>query len=731
MPDVFIIAEVGKNFIQTEDEQSAAVYIDNAKKLIKAAKESGADAVKFQTHNYEDEQLDILVTSPHFQNDNRYHWVKRNTEITPIEFWREINAYAKEIGITFFSTPMSRGAAEKLNELDVPIWKVGSGDILDFVLLDYIARTGKPIIISSGMSMLKEIDRAVNFLKKRNSPLTLLHCVSKYPCPPEDLNLKTINFLQNRYRIPIGFSDHSPGWESAVAATHLGATMIEKHFSFSREHWGADHKVSLIPDEFREMVDHIRRATPIDMQNYGRRAKILHKDEKEFRPIFRKSLVAGQDIQAGTILEPSMIYAMRPQMSIPGLPSEEYESIINKKVTKDLKKFEPLTWDIVKNSKPRKICFIITSKIHYARSKILLQELQAREDIELQIVIGASAILEKYGDIESLLEEDGFAYNAKIIMTLEGGSPVAMAKTTGIGITEFATAFDNLKPDIVLVRGDRYEVLSATVAAAYINIPVAHIEGGDLSGTIDESVRHAITKLAHIHFTTNAESCERVKKMGENPDYVFNVGCPEIEFVAKNDFEATEEYVNCLGVGDKIDITQPYLIAMQHPVTSEIKQSREQINETLYAVSELKIPTIWFWPNADAGSDEISKMIRVFRENNQVKHIRFIRSLPPEEFIGLLKKAACLVGNSSAGIKECSYLGVPVVNIGTRQNNRQRADNVLDAQYDKEDIKLAIAKQLEHGAYESSSLYFQENTSQKIADILASVELYTQKRFHD
>ncbi|MCK4554844.1 N-acetylneuraminate synthase family protein, partial [Candidatus Parcubacteria bacterium] len=500
---VFIIAEIGKNFIQTKEHRPKEEYLSNAKEMIKAAKEAGADAVKFQTHHLEDEQLDLDITSPHFSGSDRYKWVKRNTEATPLEFWQELKKYSDELGIVFFSTPMSRGAAMKLEKVGVPLWKIGSGDILDFVTLDYIASTGKPIIISSGMSTLKEIDQAIDFLRKRADKITLLHCVSKYPCPPEELNLKTIEFFKKRYKIPVGFSDHSLGHESAVAAANMGAVVIEKHFSLSRDLWGADHKVSMTPIEFKEMVNRVRNKDIVNLGNYGREAKILNNDEAVFRPIFRKSLIAGRDFKAGDILNKESIYAMRPQAHAGGLPSEEYENILGKKLKKDLRKYEPITWETLSNGKKRKICFVITSKIHYSRSKKILEKLKNRDDVELQIVIGASAILYKYGDIVSLLEEDGFNYDAKIIMTLEGGSSVAMAKTAGIGITEFATIFDNLNPDIVVVRGDRYEVLSAAIAAAYLNITVAHIEGGDVTGTIDESVRHAITKLSHIHFTTN------------------------------------------------------------------------------------------------------------------------------------------------------------------------------------------------------------------------------------
>jgi N,N'-diacetyllegionaminate synthase len=342
----FIIAELGKNFIQTEEDRSVGEYSDNAKKLIKAAKESGADAVKFQTHVLEDEFLDVDVVSPHFSGSDRRRWIRRNEEATPIEFWQELKKYSDELGIMFFSTPMSRLAAKKVNDL-VDLWKVGSGDILDFVLLDYLASTGKPIIFSGGMSTLEEIDMAVDFLKKRNVDIALLHCVSKYPCPPEELNLNTIKFFQDRYNLPIGFSDHSIGYESAVASVELGARIIEKHFSLSRDLWGSDHKVSMTPDEFRKMVDLIRGDTEMDLNNYGKEGKIMRDGEDKFRPLFRKSLMFGRDLKKGEILDKKMIFAMRPQQFAGGLPSEEYEKVIGKKLKKNIKKYDPIVHDIL------------------------------------------------------------------------------------------------------------------------------------------------------------------------------------------------------------------------------------------------------------------------------------------------------------------------------------------------------------------------------------------------
>lgn len=347
---VFFIAEIGKNFIQTAEEKTVAEYLANAKALVKAAQESGADAVKFQTHNLADEFLNINVVSPHFKSSDRYNWIKRNQAATPLTFWQEIKKYANELGLIFFSTPMSRGAAQILSQVDVPLWKVGSADILDFVLLDYLAQTNKPIIISSGMSTLAEIDLAIDFLKKRINDIVLLHCVSQYPCPIEKLNLNTIKFFQERYGLPIGFSDHSiAGQQSVLAAVSLGATVIEKHFSLSRDFWGSDHQVSMLPAEFKAMVAAVKGGEPAQFVNLGQEAKFLDEGEAVFRPIFRKSLVAGADLKAGEILTKEKIFALRPQQFIAGLPSEEYEKVLNKKLIKDLKKYEPISWEMLVN----------------------------------------------------------------------------------------------------------------------------------------------------------------------------------------------------------------------------------------------------------------------------------------------------------------------------------------------------------------------------------------------
>lgn len=385
---------------------------------------------------------------------------------------------------------------------------------------------------------------------------------------------------------------------------------------------------------------------------------------------------------------------------------------------------------LVEPKQKRKVCFIITNRIHYARQQLLLDQLKGDPEIELQLVVGGSALLDKYSDVMPHLNEKGFVVHEQMMNVIEGGNHVAMAKTAGLAVLELANTFQKLNPDIVLIRGDRFEQLAAAMTAAYLNKTVAHIEGGDVTGTIDESVRHAITKLSHIHFVTNDDARRRVLQMGERPEYVFDVGSPDIEFAVHVDRRITSDMLNRIGVGASIDLLRPYIMVMQHPVTSEA-DNQGNILKTLEAVNALGVQALWFWPNPDAGTDQISRGIRRFREETPVPNIRFIIDVPPWDFIALLRNTQCLVGNSSAGIKEASVFGTPVVDIGTRQEGRARAGHVIGVAYDKNAIRRAIETQTEHGPYAPSNLYYKPGTSKMIRHLLKTVPLYTQKKFHD
>jgi len=385
--------------------------------------------------------------------------------------------------------------------------------------------------------------------------------------------------------------------------------------------------------------------------------------------------------------------------------------------------------------KKRKICFVITSFIHYSRNLLILKELKKRSDVELHIIIGGTALLPKYTsshtDIEKMLKSDGFSNIYEIYFNLEGDNDVVKSKTVGLGIIEFSNLFNNIRPDLLLVRGDRFEVLSAAMAASFMNIPIAHIEGGDVSGTLDESVRHTITKLSHIHFATNEPAKERILRMGEKKKYVFNFGSPDVEVVHEITNRDNDVDLRKTGSGAVVDAKKDFVMVMYHSVNTELEQISKNTKTLLESIYELDMPVLWFWPNADHGAEDISRELRKFNDNTDNHKIRFMRYLPPEEFLSLLKNTKCLIGNSSAGIKECSYLGVPVVNVGSRQNNRLRAENVAEVNNDKKKIKDIVKKQLKVGRYPASGLYKVKDTSKKIAEKLAKVDLYVQKTFHD
>lgn len=377
----------------------------------------------------------------------------------------------------------------------------------------------------------------------------------------------------------------------------------------------------------------------------------------------------------------------------------------------------------------RKIAVVITARPSYSRIKTALQAINEHPELELQLIVAASALLERYGSAVNYIVEDGFEIAAKVFNVLEGENLTAAAKTTGIGILELSTVFDNLKPDIVVTVADRFETMATAIAASYMNIPLAHIQGGEVTGNIDEKVRHSITKLADYHFVASENAKERVIKLGENPDCVFNTGCPSIDLAkevnensVKLPFNPYEKYG---GVGAKPDLSCGYLVVMQHPVTNEYLDSRKHVEATLKAVHELNQPTLWFWPNVDAGADGTSTGIRSFRENNQLPNVHFFKNMEGKDFLHLLKHSKCLIGNSSVGIRECAYLGVPVVNIGSRQNRRDRGGNVVDVTYDIQEIKNAIIER-SASIKNSSDVYGGGNAGKNIANLLVSLPL----KFH-
>jgi UDP-hydrolysing UDP-N-acetyl-D-glucosamine 2-epimerase len=283
----------------------------------------------------------------------------------------------------------------------------------------------------------------------------------------------------------------------------------------------------------------------------------------------------------------------------------------------------------------------------------------------------------------------------------------------------------------VLTVADRFETISTAIAASYMNIPVAHTQGGEVTGSIDENVRHAITKLSHIHFPATERARDFLIRMGEQSDVVHLTGCPSIDILTKMDLSLPSDmFQRYRGVGACIDTSRPYIVVMQHPVTTEYGSGLAQINATIEAVDRIGrkgMQVIWLWPNADAGSDDVSKGLRVFRERHSPNYLALIRNFDVEDYARILNSAACIVGNTSSGLREGAFLGTPCVNIGSRQRNRERADNVTDVPHDVDAIYAAIERQISNGRFPCSLLFGDGQAGKRIADILATTPLRLEK----
>lgn len=382
-------------------------------------------------------------------------------------------------------------------------------------------------------------------------------------------------------------------------------------------------------------------------------------------------------------------------------------------------------------SAKRKICVVITARPSYARIRTALDAIRAHKDLELQLVVAASAVLDRYGSAVRVMQKEGFRVDRTLYTVLEGENLVTSAKSTGFGLSELATAFDDLKPDAVVTIADRYETIATSIAAAYMNIPLVHVQGGEVTGSIDEKTRHANTKLADIHLVSCEPARERVVRMGENPDMVFVTGCPSID-LARQALAAEPRDISALlnantGVGRTVDASKPYLVVMQHPVTTAHDQARRHTQLTLEAVYRSGHQALWFWPNVDAGSDATSGAIRAFREKHPDMNAHFYKNFPPLDFLSLLINSRGIIGNSSVAIRECSYLGVPAVNIGSRQNRRDRGRNVIDVDHDSAAISAAIAQVWSATERPRDPIYGDGHAGQRIADVLATVPLTISK----
>jgi UDP-hydrolysing UDP-N-acetyl-D-glucosamine 2-epimerase len=339
-------------------------------------------------------------------------------------------------------------------------------------------------------------------------------------------------------------------------------------------------------------------------------------------------------------------------------------------------------------------------------------------------------VLERFYRSVENVRRDGFRVDGEVYMELEGSVPMTMAKSIGLGIVEFSNEYHRLRPDVVLVIGDRYEALAATIAAAFMNICVVHVQGGEISGSIDESTRHAITKFSHYHFPSTERAAAFLVRMGERSNTILGIGCPSSDIARELDGHLDSRLVNSQGSGVALDVTKPFLVALFHPTTTEYGGERAQMEQLLHALHEVRLQTLMLWPNIDAGSDHISKAVRVFRDRMVPDWLRILTNLSPPDFLRVLFRAACAVGNSSSFVRDASYFGTPVVLVGGRQTGRECGEHVTAVPPIAGRIVEAVQRQLSHGRYPRSALYGDGRVAERIAAGLASLQPYSQKRLH-
>ena len=378
----------------------------------------------------------------------------------------------------------------------------------------------------------------------------------------------------------------------------------------------------------------------------------------------------------------------------------------------------------------RKVLVVLVDRANYGRLKPVMRAIDEHPALELQVVCAGTMVLERFDQPVRVVRADGFPVHGEVFVELEGSTPATMAKSVGFATIEFTSTFQRLNPDVVLLIGDRYEALGAAIAAAYMNIPILHMQGGEVSGSIDESARHAISKFAQFHFPSTRRSAEYLLRMGEKPDTILGVGCPSGDIALNLEGHLSADTLNSRGAGATVNPEKPFLLVVFHPTTTEYGGERSQVEQLLVALEDVAMPTVLLWPNIDAGSDHISKAIRVHRTTRGGRLLRTLTNLTPEDYLVVLAKSACAIGNSSSFVRDASFLGTPVVLVGGRQDGRETAEHVLKVPPVRTEIVDALRRQLRHGRYPPSTLYGDGRTAIRVAEAVASAELYVQKKLY-
>lgn len=367
-----------------------------------------------------------------------------------------------------------------------------------------------------------------------------------------------------------------------------------------------------------------------------------------------------------------------------------------------------------------KIVAITGSRAEYGLICPTLKAIKGHPKLKLSLIVAGMHMSHEFGETIKEIKKDGFEVDTKI-QSLFDDTGKGMAKSVGKLILKMTEAIKKINPDIILVLCDLGYALGGAICGTYMNIPVAHVHGGDVSGHVDESVRHAITKLAHIHFSATKKSAERIIKMGEEKYRVFVVGAPGLDSILNKEFTHPKHISKKLN----LDIEDPIILVVQHSVSSEVNDAAKHMKDTMEALTELKYQTVVIYPNADAGG---RKMIKIIKQYKKYSFFRIYKNLPHEDYLGLMNIASVMVGNSSSGIIEAPLFHLSVVNIGKRQEGRERTENVIDVDYNKEEIKKSIKKAIYDENFRKrvkkcKNPYGDGKAGIRIADILSKVKI--------
>lgn len=368
----------------------------------------------------------------------------------------------------------------------------------------------------------------------------------------------------------------------------------------------------------------------------------------------------------------------------------------------------------------RHIAILTEARSSYGYLRPIARLIDRDPELRYSLIVTSQHLLPDFGYSIEDIEADGLNVTDRIYMTLDGYTPATMAKSLGVLLLGVTDALVRLQPDFVLVLGDRGESLMAAIAAAHMNVPVAHVQAGERSGNIDGMTRHAITRFAHLHFASGPDAAERLIRMGEEEWRVFTTGAPQLDELVNGEIATPEE----LEVRFGIDLGRPLLLVVQHPVTEEYGEGIEQMRETLEAVCELGEQTVLIFPNTDAGSDDLRLMIERYHR----PFMRVERNVPRRYYGGLMRAATALVGNSSSGLIEAPAFGLPAVNVGERQRDRARAPNVIDVPHDRraiaEAIRRAMSPEFRRRIEGAESPYLCDGrVSERIVEILKTIPI--------